>query len=237
MKAEESIFTHAELSEYSFQQRLLIRLADLAFYWLISFIGKTLNFETEGENHLKEIKQKGKLPIYAFWHNRIFASTYFFRNQKIVVMTSQSFDGEYIARFIQRFGYGAVRGSSTRGGITALAKMIKLMKQGFPMAFTVDGPKGPKYVAKMGACLLAKKTQNPILPFLIECENFWQIRSTWDELQIPKPFSRAKVFFAKPIEVEADAEDEKLEEKRLELQGSLDELVKLGQKWRNKEVN
>src|SRR5688500_19433593 len=76
-------------------------------------------------------------------------------------MTSRSFDGEYIARFIQRFGYGAVRGSSTRGGVGAIVEMVRLMRAGLPTAFTIDGPKGPRYVAKMGAVLLAKKTGQP----------------------------------------------------------------------------
>lgn len=232
MTLANEVFKHSELSGYSFKERLLIKLADFFFYWLIKLIGSTLKFQTEGEKHLESIYKSGKVPIYVFWHNRIFAATYFFRNQNIVVMTSQSFDGEYIARFIQRFGYGAVRGSSTRGGVTALAKMIKLMQKGFATGFTIDGPKGPKYVAKMGACLLSKKTQNPILPLSIECEKFWEIRTTWDNLQIPKPFSRAKVFFAKPIKVDPLSEELQLEEKRLDLQRSLDELVKLGEKWR-----
>ncbi|MDQ3062746.1 MAG: lysophospholipid acyltransferase family protein, partial [Acidobacteriota bacterium] len=157
--------------------------------------------------------------------------TYFFRNRGIVVMTSQSFDGEYIARFTQRFGYGAVRGSSTRGGVGALVEMIRLMKKGLPMAFSVDGPRGPKYVAKTGAILLAKKTGNPLMPFVVETEQFWTINN-WDNLQIPKPFTRAKIFIAAPIYVGADAGEAETENKRLDLQKKLDEAVKLGKQWR-----
>lgn len=228
---EEQIFHHATLSKYSLHQRFAIRLADRLFYALINFVGRMTHFEVEGIEHLRVIEQSGKIPIYAFWHNRIFLLTYYFRHQRIVVMTSQSFDGEYIARFIQRFGYGAVRGSSTRGGIGALAQMIRLMEKGFPMAFTIDGPKGPKYVAKIGACLLAKKTGNPILPVSIEAERFWEVGS-WDFLQIPKPFGRAKLFFAPPIQVSAHADNTELENKRLELQKALDCLVEMGAKWR-----
>mgnify|MGYP003455800902 CR=1 FL=1 len=148
-------------------------------------------------------------------------------------MTSQSFDGEYIARFIQRFGYGASRGSSTRGGSTALVEMIRLMKKGLPTAFTIDGPKGPKYVAKVGACLLAKKTGNPLLPFIVESKGFWEINS-WDKLQIPKPFSRAKVFIAPPLYISANIDDKELENKRLELQNRLDETVEIAKQWRER---
>ena len=170
------IYQFSTLDKYSLRERFLIRAADLMLYSLIFLLGKTIHFEFEGEEHLEEIKREGKIPIYAFWHNRIFLSTYFFRDQNIVVMASQSFDGEYISRFIQRFGYGAVRGSSTRGGVGAIVKMIRLMREDLPMAFTIDGPKGPRYEAKNGACLLAKKTANPIIPITFEAKNFWTIK-------------------------------------------------------------
>lgn len=229
------VYGFASLSGYSFKQRWLIRLADFAFYLLINLIGKTVRFEREGWENFEAIEQSGRLPIYTFWHNRIFLGTYFFRRRGIVVITSQSFDGEYIARFIQRFGYGAVRGSSTRGGVAALVEMIRLMREGLPMGFTIDGPKGPKYVAKIGACLLAKKTGNPLMPFVVEAEKFWHLKS-WDNLQIPKPFSRARLIIAAPVYVPADAGDEVLENKRRELQKSLDELVARGEKWRESKM-
>jgi lysophospholipid acyltransferase (LPLAT)-like uncharacterized protein len=230
-KKNREVYEFASLTGYSFGQRWLIRLADFAFYFLINLIGKTVRFETEDWENFEAIERAGKLPIYTFWHNRIFLGTYFFRRRGIVVITSQSFDGEYIARFIQRFGYGAVRGSSTRGGVAALVEMIRLMRVGLPMGFTIDGPKGPKYVAKIGACLLAKKTGNPLMPFSVEAEKSWHLKS-WDNLQIPKPFSRARVFIAEPVYVAGDAGDEELENKRRELQKSLDELVARGEQWR-----
>ncbi len=221
----------ADLSAYSFKQKIAIHLAERAFYLLIKFIGKTIRYETEGWENFERIEGGGKIPIYCFWHDRIFAGTYFFRNRGIVVITSQSFDGEYIARFIKRFGYGAVRGSSTRGGVGALVEMIRLMKRGSPTGFTVDGPKGPRYVAKSGAVLLAKKTGNPMMPFVVEAEKFWTINS-WDKLRIPKPFTRARVFIAEPVYVAAEASEIEIENKRLELQAKLDELVADGEQWR-----
>jgi len=234
LRKKEHSYLRADLSAYSLQQRISIHLADWAFYLLIKFIGKTIQYETEGWKNFEQIERSGKIPIYCFWHNRIFAGTYFFRNRGIVVITSQSFDGEYIARFIQRFGYGTVRGSSTRGGVGALVEMIRLMKRGLPTGFTVDGPKGPKYIAKTGAVLLAKKTGNPMMPFVVEAEKFWKIKS-WDNLQIPKPFTRAKVFIPEPVYVPADADETEVENKRLELQSKLDAAVELGKQWRESE--
>lgn len=228
-------YEFAPLSGYSFKQRWLIRAADLAFFVLIAVIGRTTRFEVEGWEHWEAASANGRLPIYTFWHDRIFLATYFWRRRGIVVMTSQSFDGEYIARFIQRFGYGAARGSSSRGGIGAVVEMVRLMRAGCPTAFTIDGPKGPRYVAKPGATLLAKKTGQPVLPFVIMPSKHWTAKKSWDQMQIPRPFSRARVFIGPPIDVPPDADDAMAEAKLAELQSRLDELVERGNKWRSEQ--
>jgi lysophospholipid acyltransferase (LPLAT)-like uncharacterized protein len=217
-------YSFADLSAYSFKDRWLIRAADVAFFILIKLIGRTVKFEIEGWENWEAASHDGKIPIYTFWHNRVFLSTYFWQRRRIVVMTSRSFDGEYIARFIQRFGYGAARGSSTRGATGAIVEMIRLMRAGSPAAFTIDGPKGPRYVAKMGAVLLAKKTGNPILPFTITANRFWEAKKSWDRSQIPRPFAHAQVLIAPPIYVPADADEGLLNSKRDELQTALDEI-------------
>jgi len=224
-------YSFGDLSQYSWKERLMIRAADLAFFSLINLIGRTMKFEVEGFEHHQAVTDKGMLPVYTFWHDRILATTYWWRNCRAVVLTSQSFDGEYIARFIQRFGYGAVRGSSTRGGVGAVVEMARLMRAGCPTCFVVDGPKGPRYVAKMGAVLLAKRSGHPIVPVTMALQRFWQLPS-WDLFQIPKPFTRAKIFVASPMFVIADANDEQLERKRTELQDVLDDLNSRAEQWR-----
>src|SRR5262245_34468644 len=224
-------YEFTDLSGYSFRDRLKIRAADLIFYLLINLIGLTARFEVTGwENHEKA-EANGGLPIYVFWHNRIFLTTYWWRNRRIIVMTSQSFDGEYIARFIQRFGYGAVRGSSTRGGVGAIIEMARLMRAGCTTAFTIDGPRGPRYVAKMGAVLLAKKSGHPIVPVTMALDRDWTTPS-WDRFQLPRQFTRARVFVAPPIYVPADADEAVLTAKRDELQQTLDDLNHQSEEWR-----
>jgi len=228
----QKVYEFSSLSSYPLKDRLLIRLADWAFFLLIRLIGLTMRFETEGWENFEAIENAGKLPIYSFWHDRIFAGTYFFRDRGIVVITSQSKDGEYIARFIKRLGYGAIRGSSTRGGTKALVEMIRAMKQGVPMAFSLDGPKGPRYKAKPGAPLLAKKTGNPLMPFVVECRHFFRLKS-WDRMQIPRPFTKVRVIIAEPIYVSPDADDGDLQNSLSQLQLSLDELVSRAEQSRN----
>jgi lysophospholipid acyltransferase (LPLAT)-like uncharacterized protein len=214
----------ADLSNYSFKQRLVIRAADLAFYVLINLVGCTVRFNVEGGEHWEAATKDGRQPIYTCWHNRVFLATYFFRGRGIVVMTSRSFDGEYIARFIQRFGFGASRGSSSRGAVGALVEMIKLVRAGRPAGFMIDGPRGPRYVAKMGAVLLAKKTGAPVLPFAVNAARYYAVPS-WDGTRIPYPFTRARVRIAPPIYVPPDADEAALSAKRDELQRVLDSLA------------
>jgi lysophospholipid acyltransferase (LPLAT)-like uncharacterized protein len=217
-------YQFADLSSYPLKKRFLIRAADLAFFLLIKVIGRTIRWQVKGWENWEGATSDGLTPIYTFWHNRVFLSTYFWRKRRIVVMTSQSFDGEYIARFIQRFGYGAARGSSTRGAVGAVIEMTRLMRAGCSTAFTIDGPKGPRYVAKMGAVLVAKKTGQPILPFTITAERFWEAKKSWDGFQVPYPFSSARVVIAPPIFVPADADENSLNAKRDELQQALDKI-------------
>lgn len=227
----DKIYAYAPLGEYTFWQRLTIRLIAFFSHIFLQIVGRTLRFEVDGQENFDQIIANGHQPIYCFWHDRILAGTYYFRDRGIAVMSSRSKDGEYTARFIQKFGYGAIRGSSSRGAIGALVEMARFMKRGVPTAFTVDGPRGPRYEAKPGPVLLAKKTGQPIMPFVVECRHFLQVGS-WDRLQIPKPFSRVKVIIDPPIYVPPHASDKVFEEKRSELQRSLDNLVERGCKWR-----
>src|SRR5207253_425069 len=165
-------------------------------------------------------------------HARVFVASYLWQGRGIVVTTARSFDDQYIARFIRRFGYGAARGSSTRRATGAVVEMVLLMRAGCPTAFTIDGPRGPRYEAKMGSVLLAKKTGFPILPFTIAAKRFWKVKKSWDQFQIPKPFTRARVFIAAPICVAPDADDKALEARRAQLQAALDEITRRGEAWR-----
>jgi len=156
----------------------------------------------------------------AFWHGRILPATFYFRRRGIVVITSENFDGEWIARIIERFGYGTARGSTSRGGLKAMLQLVRDMQQGKAAGFTLDGPRGPARVAQPGALWLARTTGNPVLPFHLEASGSWTLRS-WDRTQIPKPFSTVALVVGEPIDVGADATEGQLEETRMELESRL----------------
>jgi hypothetical protein len=189
----------------------------------IAVIGRTVRWESEGDSHLDDIYKSGQRAIFTFWHGRIFPSTYYWRNRGIVVMTSMNRDGDAIAQCIRRFGFGAARGSSSRGGFRALAEMAREIRKGHDAAFTIDGPRGPRYVAKQGPVLLAMKTGAAIFCFHISMKHKIQLKS-WDEFQIPLPFTRAIVLKAEPIWVPPDASEEVLRNLHQQMQTALDKL-------------
>jgi lysophospholipid acyltransferase (LPLAT)-like uncharacterized protein len=186
-------------------------------------LGATWTWQERGTEHLDRIRAEGRQPIYALWHGRIFAGTLYLRNRDIVVMTSENFDGEWVARIIQRFGFEPARGSTSRGGARALAQLRREMRAGRPTAFTVDGPRGPAGVAQPGAIWLAGATGNPVLPLHIEASASWTTKS-WDRHQVPKPGSRVVAVIGPPIEVPKGAGEDVIEAKRQSLEAALDVL-------------
>ena len=201
------------------RQRFLIWLIGWAGYFLIRVIGPTLRYagsiEEGGPRHWYVAPV-----IYPFWHRCLIPACFLWRNKQIAVLTSTSFDGEYIARILQRFGYAPVRGSSTRGGVRGLLGMQQELESGHSVAFTIDGPKGPMYEAKPGPVLLARVSGLPIVCFHVALEDPWVLTKSWDRFMVPKPFSRALLRISKLIHVPADAED--LDRYHAAMQAALD---------------
>jgi hypothetical protein len=169
-------------------------------YPLIALLARTLRLEVDGREHLDAATSSGRPYIVSFWHGRILPLSLYFRGRGIVVITSENFDGEWIARIIGRLGYGTARGSSSRNARAATLQLVRDIRAGRSTAFTLAGPRGPARVAKPGAVWLAGATGAPLLPIHAECERSWSLRS-WDRTQIPKPFSRVHMVVGKPVDV------------------------------------
>src|SRR5882762_2320387 len=204
-------------------KRLQARLIACAGYPIIAALGSTFRWRAEGAEHLDALAAAGRQPIMAFWHGRILPATVYFRRRGIVVITSENFDGEWIAGIIERFGYGTARGSTSRGAVKALVQLKRDMAAGKPAAFTLDGPRGPAKVAQAGAIWLAKATGNPIIPFHIEADRYWTANG-WDRTQIPKPWSKVAIAIGEPMEIAADSDEGAIEEGRRALEARLQTL-------------
>ena len=189
-------------------------------YPVIAALGHTLRWRVDGLQHLDAVVASRRPPVLAFWHGRILPATLYFRRRGIVVITSENFDGEWIARIIERFGYGTARGSTSRGARKAMLRLVREMGAGKPAAFTLDGPRGPARVAQPGAVWLAGATGNPLLPFHLEASSHWTMPS-WDRTQIPKPFSTVVLVLGAPMEVARDLPDDALDAVRQDLEQRL----------------
>ena len=192
--------------KFTLRERILLWLIAAAGTLVIRILCSTVRFSTSFEDG-----SPGKLDprpvITSLWHNCIISATYLCRDQNIGVMSSDSFDGEYTGRIIRKFGFVKVRGSSSRGAVRALLGMRSHLQQGWSVSFTLDGPRGPRYMAKPGPVLLARKTGIPMIAFHIALERAWVLK-TWDGCMVPKPFTRALFRMSRTIPVPPDGDDE-----------------------------
>lgn len=202
------------------RKRLEAAAISVVGYRAIAALGSTLRWKTEGLEYFDRVARAGHQPIMAFWHGRILPATYYFRNRGIVVITSSNFDGEWIAGIIERFGFGTSRGSTSRGGARALLQMSRDLAAGKPAGFTVDGPRGPARISQPGAVWLAKASGHPVLPFHLEADRAWTLKS-WDRTQIPKPFSTVAISVGEPFYVPREASPQEVEGYRQRLDAAL----------------
>jgi lysophospholipid acyltransferase (LPLAT)-like uncharacterized protein len=209
---------------FTLSQRIQLTLVSWMVPALLRLIGCTLRETTTYEEGAIQSLDEVYPGIFPFWHRCVLPATWIYRHQHPAVMTSRSRDGEFIARVIQRFGFVPVRGSSSRGGQRALLEMNRLLAEGHAVAFTIDGPRGPRYVAKKGPVLLARMSGAAITAFYVAVERAW-VLNTWDQLVIPKPFSRIYVRFARKIFVPPDADDAAMEQYHAEMQAALDRIT------------
>ena len=215
--------------QFSLLQRVKFALAATIIAGVVRVIGMTLrhtmSFETNSVNpDLSDLKGK----IFPFWHRCVFPAIWVFRNRDLAVMTSRSRDGEYIARVIEKFGFPAVRGSSSRGGSQAFRELRVMIENRRNAVFTVDGPRGPRYVAKRGPILLASITGAPVVCFYVAVKTAWVLNS-WDRFVIPKPFSRIHTHVAEQLTVPRDLDDNAVEEFRLAMQERLDRATRMAE--------
>lgn len=187
-------------------------------YWFAGAFGKhmmdalmaTVKFRVLTSEPHRALVQQGRGVIYTLWHGRLLPLTFFHRDQNIATLISQSSDGEYIARVVERWGYTAIRGSSSRGGSGALREMVKIARKGRSMAITPDGPRGPKQKLKPGVLMLAQLTGHPIIPMSASATRAWWVDARWDHFLVPKPFSKVFVRYADPVSVPRDADENEL---------------------------
>lgn len=212
------------MKQSGFVESLKLTLVPPIGAWLIRFLGKAVRIRTEGGDTVDELYRRGQHIILAFWHGRQLMIPLGYRGAGSYILISQHHDGELIHRIVSRFGHRAVRGSTTRGGSTALRQLIRLGRSGVDLVVTPDGPKGPRQVVKIGVIQLAKATGLPIVPLTFSCSKK-KVFASWDRFMVPYPFSRGLFLWGKPIWVSSGATESELDAKRRELEESLNRIT------------
>ncbi|MBN1897505.1 MAG: lysophospholipid acyltransferase family protein [Spirochaetes bacterium] len=189
-------------------KKLKFRIITTLIHWILLLVGKTSRLVIINEKGLKNIK---KPVIWSFWHNRLLYLAYFARGTKVGVMVSTHKDGEYIASVMKKLDLVPIRGSSTRGGVKALLEIIDYMKNSrFNIAFTPDGPRGPKYTLHPGVLLAAQKTGAAIIP-VSWYARFKKILKSWDNFILPFPFNQFVLAYGNPVYVKHNDNIKKME--------------------------
>ncbi|SJZ47334.1 lysophospholipid acyltransferase family protein [Selenihalanaerobacter shriftii] len=179
---------------------------------LVLVINITLRLQVFGNDKLEELKAEGKSLIFTFWHGKMLVPIYYFRRKGYYGLASQSRDGEYISRVLQKLGWKVVRGSTSKGSVKSLLKLIKTLRKGNHIAITPDGPRGPRHKTKPGTVYLAKKSNSVIIPVGVALSKRKVINS-WDRFHLPYLFAKAVLFFGEAVEIESDINQSEIEKK------------------------
>jgi lysophospholipid acyltransferase (LPLAT)-like uncharacterized protein len=212
-------------------KRVQISVLAAAASAVVQGIGCTLRVETLGWQHVERVHTTGRRCIYSFWHRSIFLAMWYWRRRGVVAMTSANVDGQLLGRTLERLGYGTTPGSSSRGGLRGLAVLARKLRENHDATWAADGPRGPRYVAKPGPVLLARRTGCPIVCVHLRAERAHTFEKSWDLFQLPRLFSRVVLVIGAPIEVPGDIGRAGIEQKHAELQHLLERVRDTAEPW------
>jgi len=193
----------------------------------IRLLRATVRLRHHGDERMREREREGRRFILAFWHRHLLFMPYSYRGSRISVLVSQSKDGELIARTVARLGIDSSRGSSSRGGIAGMRSLLRKAAEGWDIAFTPDGPRGPLREVQPGVILAAAATGLPILPVAIAASRAKLLRS-WDRFMVPLPFSKVHFAYGEPLVVERRGD---MEAAAAELKQRLDGTEAEAEQW------
>jgi len=210
-----------KLVEVKIVRRVLSFVASL----LIRILGYTWRIEWRGEDNLKKAREISGQIVFSFWHGRLLVLSFTHRHRNIQVLASEHPDGDLMGQTIEWLGFGHLKGSTSKGGARALRQLTSVLRNGFDVGLTVDGPRGPRGMVQQGAVEIARMSRSVVVP-VSNSASPRKLFSSWDRFQFPYPFARVIVEYGEPIVIPTGATDEERAELRSKLQKSLNELTR-----------
>jgi lysophospholipid acyltransferase (LPLAT)-like uncharacterized protein len=202
-----------------------------AAYAFARITGPSLRYEVLGWQHIERVHGQNRSCVYSFWHQTIFLAMWWWRHRGVVAMTSANFDGQILGSALKKLGFDVTFGSSSHGGLRGLSVLAGRLKQGHDVAFAADGPRGPRYLAKPGPVILARRSSCPIVAFHLFAEHAHVFEKAWDLFQLPRPFSRVVLVIGSPIEVSDEIGRSAVERRRADLQQTLERARETAESW------
>lgn len=166
----------------------------------VGLLARTWRMMTVHEERWRALQEQGGGFVFLCWHEALLPLLWRHRGQQVTIVVSEAREGQYLADFAARIGYRLVRGSSTRGATRALLGAVRELEAGHTVAFTPDGPRGPRRELKPGALAAAQRSGRPVLPLHAGADRAWRFRS-WDRFMLPRPMARVRIVYGEPIRV------------------------------------
>ena len=197
----------------------LATVAPVAAAFVVRALALTQRFTLIHDDAVAPVWRDREPAIYALWHGRLLLGPWVSERfghlrgwRPIRVLVSHSRDGEMLARFAARFGMDVVRGSSSRGGVSALRALVSALRAGDDVVVAPDGPRGPREVVQPGLATLAAISGAPVLPLAVGARPARRLGS-WDALLVPAPFARCAAAFGAPVRITGDEDRERARER------------------------
>lgn len=204
---------------------ILTKIGYFIAFHIVNLYCKTWRYKLVNRSAYDNLRSKGVSVVMAIWHDSILPCTFLHRKEGMVTIASDSKDGSLIAYALNKWGFNTARGSSTRGGVKAALKAVKLSKENkVPCAVTVDGPKGPRHQVKDGAIFIGKKLDKVVLIGLLSCKRYKRFNS-WDKFILPLPFAKITITYSEPIYLSDGIEKEDIEKDKQILQNRMLDLT------------
>jgi len=212
------------------KQDILRFVGHFVLFQLVEILCKSLKIKIINKKVIDELEKQNQNYILGFWHGTMLLPWYLNRNRNFAGLTSKSKDGDLLARILKKWNYEVLRGSSSEGGDVALGLMVDFAKNGYSIAVTPDGPKGPPYILKAGAVVSAKKAGLPLVLAGIGFKKKKFLKS-WDSFQIPLFFTRANVIYSEPVYVSGSLSRDETSKVIMMCENKLNELQQQAEKF------
>lgn len=212
-------------------RRVQVPVISAAAYAFARIAGPTLRYEVLGWQHIERVHSQNRRCVYSFWHQTIFLAMWWWRYRGVVAMTSANFDGQVLGSALEKLGFDVTFGSSSHGGLRGISVLARRLARGHDVAFAADGPRGPRYTAKPGSVILARRSKCPLVAFHLFAEHAHVFAKAWDLFQLPRPFSRVVLVISPPIEIPGEIGRDAVERKQADLQRALERARETAESW------